>query len=104
LQELQIALPEVGLDVSITGFEPAEIDSIISDFEEAPEQDTDFIPETKDTPVARPGDLFVCGSHRLLVADARDPQAYLRLMGAASRLAEMVITDPPFNVKINGHV
>ena len=52
--------------------------------------------------MARPGDLFVLGRHRLLCGDARDPDAYRALLGADR--AQVVVTDPPFNVRIAGHV
>lgn len=34
LQELQVTLPEIGLSLDITGFEPGEVDSIVLDFAE----------------------------------------------------------------------
>jgi hypothetical protein len=47
LTELQIALPEIGLDLSITGFEPDEVDSIISDFSDGSPDAINDIPETE---------------------------------------------------------
>jgi hypothetical protein len=57
--------------------------------------------------VKRPGDLWLLGPsgvprHRLLAGDARDPAAIATLMGEEQ--AAMVITDPPYNVPIEGHV
>jgi DNA modification methylase len=102
-EELQIALPEIGLDVGITGFEPGEIDSIMLDFAEGQADPADEIPDLDDEAVvARKGDLFILGQHRLLVGDARDAQAYEQLMQAET--ATMVFLDPPYNVKIDGHV
>jgi DNA modification methylase len=104
MEELQIALPEIGLDIGITGFEPGEIDSIMLDFAEEQADPADDIPEPAEgkKSVARTGDLFVLGAHRLLVADARDENAYARLMEAEA--AEMAFLDPPYNVKVAGHV
>ncbi len=103
LEELQIALPEVGLDVGITGFEPGDIDSIMLDFGEDRANPTDQIPDLEDEAViARQGDLFILGRHRLLVGDARDAHAYAQLMQAET--AAMAFLDPPYNVKIDGHV
>jgi DNA modification methylase len=102
-EELQIALPEIGLDVGITGFDPGEIDSIMLDFAEARTNPADQIPDLEDEAVAaRKGDLFILGGHRLLVGDARDGQAYAQLMQAET--AVMAFLDPPYNVKIDGHV
>ena len=62
-------------------FEPGEIDSVLENFAYDHADPADEIPETKDGPaVARPGDVFVMGRHRLLLGDARDPKAYERLM------------------------
>ena len=101
-EELQIALPEIGLELGITGFEPQEVDSVLIDFDAEQANSADEVPELSTSVVARPGDLFVLGRHRLLVGDARDPQAYQRLLDG--ELAAMAFLDPPYNVKITGHV
>ena len=73
LNDLQLALPEIGLDLSITGFDPGEIDSVFEDFGDGAANPADEIPELEDGPaVSQIGDLFVLGRHRLLVGDARD--------------------------------
>jgi DNA modification methylase len=103
LEELHIALPEIGLDLSLTGFEPGEIDSIIHDFGAGPSNPADQIPEPEtDVCVAEKNDLFALGRHRLLVGDARDPKAYARLM--QTQTADMAFLDPPYNVRVAGHV
>src|SRR5260370_30119013 len=50
----------------------------------------------------RTGDLWILGTHRLLCGDARDPSDYQRLL--EDQKADVVLTDPPFNVPIDGHV
>lgn len=103
LGALQLALPQVDLDLSITGFEPGEVDAIISDHEDALAATGDQIPDPNPGLVAASkGDLFVLGKHRLLVGDARDETTYAHLM--QSEQAEMAFLDPPYNVKIAGHV
>lgn len=102
LNELQIALPEIGLDLSITGFEPDEVDSVINDFAESQLNSAEEILEVEQIATAQPGDLFLLGNHRLLVGDARDSNAYALLMGKEK--AEMAFLDPPYNVPILGHV
>jgi len=101
LNDLQITLPEVGLDLSITGFEPDQVDSIISDFAERESNPEDEIPAITEAAIAQPGDLFHLGNHRLIVGDARDGNVYDRLM--KSELAEMAFLDPPYNVPIQGN-
>jgi len=103
LGELSVLLPDGGLSVDLTGFEVPVIDSILADAEEekAAEPDDDVVPPPA-TPVSRPGDLWVLGRHRLLCADARDRGMVAGLMG--DDRADMVFTDPPYNVRIDGHV
>jgi DNA modification methylase len=102
-KELQIALPEIGLDLGITGFDPGEVDSILVDFSDDGANATDHLPGVESGPtVARKGDLFVLGPHRIVVGDARDERSYATLMHG--EVAEMAFLDPPYNVKIAGHV
>ncbi len=103
--ELQ-GLIEVDLDfdITITGFEMAEIDILISEQNQAEEDDPDDdVPEVADGPaVTRPGDIWSMGKHRLICGDATDADTYARLLEGAE--AQMVFTDPPYNVPIEGHV
>jgi DNA modification methylase len=101
-EELQIALPELEIDLGITGFEPQEIDSILADHGGLQARAEDDLPPLDEKAVSRLGDLFSLGKHRLLVGDARDQQAYTRLMGREH--ATMAFLDPPYNVKVTGHV
>ena len=103
--ELQ-ALVNLDFEVELTGFETAEIDFIL---EEAKERQgpsggaEDCTPTYGAAPtVTKPGDLWLLGSHRLLCADARSTAAYAELLGEVK--AELVFTDPPYNVPIDGHV
>jgi DNA modification methylase len=103
LEDLQIALPAIGLDVGITGFDPGEVDSILLDFAEDRPNPADQVPDLEGGPaVAQTGDLFVLGRHRILGGDARDPHAYAQLLRGET--ADMAFLDPPYNVKIDGHV
>jgi DNA modification methylase len=103
LGELSTLLPDLGLSVDLTGFEVGEIDSILSDREEEKARSPDDeVIEPPVKPVTQPGDLWLLGKHRLLCADARDPEASKQLM--PDELADMVFTDPPYNVRIEGHV
>jgi DNA modification methylase len=101
LEELQVALPTLGLDVGITGFDPGEIDSIMLDFEDRADP-ADQVPDLESEAVSQKGDVFVLGRHKILVGDARDERAYARLM--QTEIADMAFLDPPYNVRIEGHV
>lgn len=101
--ELEIALPEVGLDLTVLGFEAAEIDSVLGDFSDGVTNPADDIPDRAEEPaISQLGDVFVMGRHRLVVGDARDPAVYEKLM--RDEVADMGIHDPPYNVRIQGNV
>ena len=102
LEELQIALPGVGLELGITGFDPGEVDAIMADLGEDRANPADVIPDLDNAVVARKGDLFALGRHRIAVGDARDEQTHAQLM--QSEMAQMAFLDPPYNVRIDGHV
>ena len=103
LKELQLVLPEIGLDLGITGFEAAEVDAILEDFSDPEADPADEVPEPSDAvAVSRKGDLFMLGHHRIVVADSRDGDAYARLM--RDEVADMGLHDPPYNVRIQGNV
>ena len=89
-------------DVTITGFEVPEIDIIL---EEARESSAalESIPEPdlNQPTVTQPGDLWLLGKHRIFCGNALHDDTYRLLMGKMR--AAVVFTDPPFNVKIDGH-
>ena len=96
---------EIDFDATITGFEVAEIDVLVGELEVVADEDpADEIPEVDESepPVTRPGDIWQIGRHRLLCGDATDPTTYGRLL--VGEQAQMVFTDPPYNVPIDGHV
>ncbi len=98
-------LSEMALDFNIedTGFELPEVDLLIQGLGEQPaaSEDDEFEVE-EGPPISRAGDLWLLGDHRLFCGSALDPDAYAALMGADQAAA--IFTDPPYNVKIDGHV
>ena len=100
--ELQ-GLVDLGFDVLLTGFEPAEVDIIIEGFGDESEQPENLVPEEKSgPPVSRLGDVWILGTHILVCGDSTDAATYKMLMDDDK--AEFVFTDPPYNVKIDGNV
>jgi DNA modification methylase len=100
LGEISAEIPD--LDLTLTGFETAEIDRILLDDHSGPVSDeADEVPQIPVTPVTRRGDMWLLGQHRVLCGDARDAASYAALLG--DRRAGLVITDPPYNVPIDGH-
>jgi DNA modification methylase len=60
------------------------------------------VPDVAGGSVSRMGDVWSLGNHRIICGDAREPETYERLLGGEK--AQVVFTDPPFNVKVDGHV
>ena len=99
IKELSLLLPEIGLDISMTGFEPGEVDGLMLDFGNDRANPADEIPDVdRKAVVSRSGDLFILGQHRLYVGDARDEHAFTALMQTVR--AAMAFLDPPYNVRI----
>jgi DNA modification methylase len=101
LQELSL---ELNLDVTVTGFEMAEIDLIVGEAGSDKPNEADVIPQIdRSLPaVSRPGDCWKIGAHFLSCGDALDPTTYDRLLNR--QRAQLVFTDPPYNVRIGGNV
>ena len=95
---------EIALDVTVTGFEIPEIDLLLIGDEQETFDEADDLPlvDPDAAAVTRLSDLWCLGPHRLLCGDATDMSAFDRLMAGAE--AELVFTDPPYNVPIDGHV
>lgn len=98
-----IEIDELNLDfnLDITGFEMAQIDFLMDD--KAAKQDAaDKVPPLQATAIAKPGDIWQLGQHRILCGDSLDEDNFQKLLG--KHKARLVFTDPPYNVRINGHV
>jgi ParB-like nuclease domain/DNA methylase len=101
--ELQYLLSlDTSFDVTITGFEVPEIDLILAESEPTQDAADEVSEEAGGPPVSRGGDLWQLGKHRVLCGSALDERSFRLLLG--SRRANAVFVDPPYNVKIEGHV
>ena len=89
------------IEIELTGFDTADIDIILTSSDDD-EADDDIPVPAPGPAVSRVGDLFQLGEHRLICGDARDPTVYKTLM--TGEKARMVMADPPYNLKIEGHV
>lgn len=89
-------------DVSLTGFEPAEIDDLFKDTLKDGVKDDDFDvgAELEKPAMTKPGDIWMLGRHRLFCGDSTKAETYDLLMGSTK--ANLVITDPPYNVNYEG--
>lgn len=101
LQELQEMALE--FDLEVIGFDAPEIDMRIQALDSPDEADAaDAFEEPEEIAVSTHGDLWFLGSHRLLCGNALDAAVYASLAG--DEQATAIFTDPPYNVRINGHV
>lgn len=100
-EEMQFLLDaDLDFDIEIIGFEAAEIDSWSQSSVREPEEPVEL--PGGEPVVSEPGDLWIIGNHRLLCGNALEAESYTRLM--AGDKAQMVFTDPPYNVPIAGNV
>ncbi|MGB3806978.1 MAG: DNA methyltransferase [Erythrobacter sp.] len=103
--ELQ-ALVDLEFDTELTGFSLAEVDLVLDEAGEADPSGTDepedVVPLVSGEAITRRGDLWVLGTHRLLCGDTQHAPDIARLM--AGEKADLVFTDPPYNVAIDGNV
>jgi len=106
--ELQ-GLVDLDFEIELTGFSLAEVDIVLDEARESAPNGVDasvedtIPPYRQDAPaVSQMGDLWLLGRHKLICGDARDGDAYTLLMGDDT--ADLICTDPPYNVPIDGHV
>ncbi len=106
LDELKLEFTDVleitsDMDLRISGFEMGEIDVALS---VSGQDEEDVLPAVNESepPITKPGDVWALGDHRLLCGDALVAKSYALLLGAER--AQMVFTDPPWNIPIAGNV
>lgn len=92
------ALQDDDFDLTLTGFDADALADLLAGEETTTEGQTDenAVPEVPEAPVSRPGDVWVCGKHRVLCGDATVEESYRTLLGN-DRVA-MIWQDPPYNV------
>ena len=92
------ALDEDGFNLELVGFTDDEIEDLLREPEDvnAGNTDDDAVPETPETAVTVPGDIWILGQHRLLCGDATQMADVEKVL--AGGLADMVFCDPPYNV------
>jgi DNA modification methylase len=100
LKDLLQELDTGEFDIEITGFDMDEIEELITQIHVSDEIIEDEAPEPPEEPVTKPGDLWLLGRHRLLCGDSTDQTVVAKLM--ENQLADMIFTDPPYNVDYQG--
>ena len=96
---------DLGLTLADLGFDTPEMNRILftEDNGKMAVEDDEAPPAVAAVAVSAVGDVWVLGQHRLVCGDARETEAYARLMpdGEAARV---IVADPPYNVPVKGHV
>ena len=87
-------------DVSLTGFDPAELDDLLDIGSDAKEDNFDVSAELEKPTFSKAGDIWMLGRHRLICGDSTKTETFEMLMGSTK--ANLVITDPPYNVNYEG--
>lgn len=102
LADLIAELQDSDFDVTFTGFDPPEIEQLMNSVhdKEILEDEFDVEAQLQQPTVTREGDLWLLGEHRLVCGDSTLPETYDLLM--AGRKANLVVTDPPYNVNYEG--
>ena len=100
LADLLVDLQSADFNTDLTGFEPAEIDQLFSKVhnKKITEDDFDVDAQLQKPNVAKPGDLWLLGPHRIFCGDSLLPESYEKLMDG--KRANLVLTDPPYNVNV----
>lgn len=93
-------LKELDVDIDLTGFDPTELDKILEPEVIQGLTDEDDVPEAPEEPITKRGDVWILGNHRLMCGDSTSVDDVDRLM--AGQKADLIFTDPPYNVAFNG--
>lgn len=94
-------LQAFAVDLSLTGFDEKELKSLMEQDPKAGLTDEDAAPEVTEDPTTVRGDVWLLGDHRLLCGDAVQASDIEKLM--AGEQADLVFTDPPYNVAYEGY-
>lgn len=100
LADLIVDLQSVDFNVDLTGFEAPEVEQLFSKVHnrKVKEDDFDVDGELGQPAMAKAGDIWLLGEHRVICGDATLPETYIRLMDG--KKANLVLTDPPYNVDV----
>ena len=100
LADLLVDLQSVDFNTDLTGCEAPEIEQLFSKVhnKDIKEDDFDVEEELKNPPISRKGDIWLLGRHRVICGDSTLPETYTKLM--EGRRANLVLTDPPYNVNV----
>ena len=93
-------LHEEAFDLDLVGFDDVELARLLEAQDAAPGlTDADAVPEVQPDPIARPGDVFLLGKHRVICGDCTNPDVVARLLGNAKPF--LLVCDPPYGISLD---
>ena len=93
------ALKEMDFDIQTIGFDDLELDNLFIDTGDVTEDDFDVAAELEKPCVAKAGDIWTLGRHKVICGDSTAPETYSKLLGDAK--VSLVVTDPPYFVNLD---
>ncbi len=87
-------------DISLLGFDEAELSKLMGGLEDVADDDFDVDAELKEPVITKQGDIWLLGKHRLVCGDSTKAETFTALMDG--KKANLVVTDPPYNVNYEG--
>lgn len=93
-------LQGVDFDLSLLGFDDSELNKLLGNINDVKDDDFDVDGELSKPAITKPGDLWLLGRHRLVCGDSTKAETYELLMDG--KLANLTVTDPPYNVNYEG--
>ena len=93
-------LKDMGFDLDLTGFSTDEIEALLAPTGTEGLTDEDAVPDVPEAPVTVLGDVWLLGKHRVMCGDSTSIEQAEQLMAGTN--ADLVFTDPPYNVAYSG--
>ena len=87
-------------DISLLGFDDAELNKLLGDIDNVQDDDFDVDKELQNPALTKQGDLWILGKHRLVCGDSTKIETFTLLMDG--KQANLTVTDPPYNVNYEG--
>ena len=94
------SLQAENFDVALTGFDEKELSDLFDSEKDAKDDNFDVDKELQKPTVTKAGDVWLLGAHKLICGDSTKEETYKMLMG--EQKANLVVTDPPYNVNYQG--
>ena len=98
---LELAEADLSFDVEAAGFSVGEIDLMVAQQDGEGAERDDAVPESGPA-VSKLGDVWELGDHAIICGSALEASSYAAILG--DDLADLIFSDPPYNVPIRGHV